>query len=205
MRLAALAFTPLILAACADAPDPETLDPAPEEVLAPSPSGPDRAVADIEEVDGSGLAGTVEFVDIGDAVEIRYNLVGFTTEGMHGFHVHENGSCAPDSAGTPAGAAGGHFNPLASDHGAPSNAPANRHAGDLGNVEPEATGAAVGARVDSVLAFTGPTSLIGKAVVVHAGEDDLASQPSGDAGNRIGCGVIRAFEGDADPVLPEPQ
>lgn len=202
MRFALFVLASLTVAACADAPEPDALDPDVAEVVVPSPSRPDRAVATIAEVDGSGLSGTVEFVDIDDAVEIRYNLSGFTSQRLHGFHIHQNGSCEPDSTGTPAGAAGGHFNPLASEHGAPSNAPANRHAGDLGNIEPEATSVAIGTRIDSVLAFSGPTSIIGKAVIVHAGTDDLVSQPSGDAGSRIGCGIIRNARDMPAPEAP---
>lgn len=180
-----------LLAACADAPDPA--DASPEPVLSPAPSGPDRAVARIAEVDGSGVSGAVEFVDLGDAVEVRYNLSGLAA-GTHGFHVHQTGDCGPDSTGTPAGAAGGHFNPLASPHGAPEAAAVQRHAGDLGNIESDASGRAIGVRIDSVLAFDGPTAIFEKAVIVHAGEDDLSSQPSGDAGSRVGCGVIQRAE-----------
>ena len=183
----------LTAAACADAPEPAA--PPASTVEPPAPSGSDRAVARIAEVDGSGVSGVVEFVDLGGAVEVRYNLSGLAG-GLHGFHVHKTGDCGPDSTGTPAGAAGGHLNPLASEHGAPTATPAHRHAGDLGNVEATAAGQAVGARVDSVLAFSGPTSVLGKALIVHAGEDDLASQPSGDAGDRVGCGVIRRADDD---------
>ena len=188
--LALLLFA-LPLAACADAPDPaEPADPA-VAVPSPAPSGPERAVAEIAEVDGSGLSGTVRFTALDDALEVRYQLEGFAADGPHGFHVHQTGDCGADSTGTPAGAAGGHLNPLTSPHGAPSAAPADRHAGDLGNVVVEG-GRAMGALVDSVLTLDGPTSVVGKAVIVHAGEDDLASQPSGDAGARIGCGVVGA-------------
>lgn len=187
----ALLVLPLLfLAACVSDPEP-TPDVAPP--VAPPPSRAERAVAQIAEVDGSGVSGVVRFTALDDAVEIRYDLSGLGA-GPHGFHVHQTGDCSADSTGTPAGAAGGHFNPLASPHGAPTAAPSRRHAGDLGNITAEA-GRAVGVVVDSVLAFSGPTSVIGKAVVVHGGEDDLESQPSGAAGPRVGCGVI--VEADA--------
>ena len=196
MRPALVALV-LALAACADAPDPAA--PPASTAQPPTPSGTDRAVARVAEVDGSGVSGTVEFVDLGDAVEVRYNLSGLAA-GPHGFHVHQTGDCGPDSTGTPAGAAGGHFNPLASVHGSPDTTAARRHAGDLGNVEADAAGQAIGARVDSVLAFSGPTAVLGKAVVVHAGRDDLTSQPSGDAGARVGCGVVREATEDAQTL-----
>ena len=154
-------------------------------------------IAEVDELDGSGVTGSVEFVDLGDAVEVRYNLSGLTP-GEHGFHLHQTGACGPDSTGTPAGAAGGHFNPLSSEHGAPSAAPAQRHAGDLGNILAEATGQALGVRIDSVLSFEGPTAILGKAVLVHGGTDDLTSQPSGDAGPRVGCGVVRALSAESE-------
>lgn len=189
----------LLVAACADAPAPEPApadDPALGTATAPTPSGPSRAVAQIAEVDGSGVSGSVEFVDLGDAVEVRYNLSGLTP-GAHGFHLHQTGACGPDSTGTPAGAAGGHFNPLSSEHGDPAFPATQRHAGDLGNILAEATGQALGVRIDSVLSFEGPTAILGKAVLVHGGEDDLTSQPSGDAGPRVGCGVIAEAGPDA--------
>lgn len=196
-----LSLSLLLLAACADAPEPADSAVAPGDTLAaPTPSGPDRAVARIGEVDGSGVRGAVEFVDLGGAVEVRYNLTGLSA-GLHGFHVHQTGDCGPDSTGTPAGAAGGHFNPAASDHAGPDNPSSRRHAGDLGNIEVDASGRAIGVRVDSVLSFSGPTSILGKAMLVHGGEDDLSSQPSGDAGPRVGCGVIERAASDG--ALPD--
>lgn len=202
MRYALLSL--LVLTACADAPEPDVVVDPQEPAVSSAPSRPDRAVAEISEVDGSGVSGSVEFVDLGDAVEIRYNLSGLSA-GEHGFHVHQTGDCGADSTGTPAGAAGGHFNPLSSPHGAPANTPATRHAGDLGNIEVGADGNAIGTRVDSVLAFSGPTSIEGKGFIVHGGMDDLMSQPSGDAGARLGCGVImkRAAVLEAEPEMAE--
>lgn len=197
----ALALSVLTLAACASEPETDTpatdafeADAGPESVA----DGEGVASAVIEGLDGSGVSGTVMVRDIGDAVQVRVRVEGLTP-GEHGFHVHEGGSCGPDSTGAPGGAAGGHFNPLASPHGAPSAAPSDRHAGDLGNITANAEGVAAGTVVDSVLALTGPTSVIGHAVVVHAGRDDLASQPSGDARSGVGCGVVRdGALGDAD-------
>ena len=191
MRPLSLFAALLALAACADTPEAPA-EPAEPGILAPS--SPERAVAEIAEVDGSGVSGRVEFTSLGDSIEVRYNLSGLSA-GDHGFHIHRMGDCGPDSTGTPAGAAGDHLNPLSSPHGAPDSSAAKRHAGDLGNVAAEG-GQAVGVLVDPVLAFEGPTSILGKAVIVHAGADDLTTQPGGDSGARIGCGVIRT---PADP------
>ena len=189
MRPLAALLALAVLSACAD-----TAEPVEDVAETVAPSGPEVAVADLAEVDGSGISGTVRFTALDDAVEIRYDVEGFGDGGPRGFHVHETGDCGPDSTGTPAGAAGGHFNPLASEHGGPDSSRTNRHAGDLGNIEPQA-GRAVGSRVDSLLTFDGPTSVVGKAVIVHGGADDFVSQPSGDAGPRVACGVIRLARG----------
>lgn len=187
-RLALAAL--VVLAACAPEADvPADAAGVPDSTLT-APARDEAAVAAIAPLGDAAVEGQVEFVDLGDAVEVRYNLSGLAPGRGHGFHVHETGDCGADSTGTPGSAAGGHFNPMASPHGAPSAVATARHAGDLGNITPDAEGRAVGTVVDSVLAFDGPTSLLGKALVVHAGTDDLASQPSGDAGDRVGCGVI---------------
>jgi Cu-Zn family superoxide dismutase len=110
--------------------------------------------------------------------------------GLHGFHIHEVGDCsAPDAS-----SAGGHFNPDNTPHGTPENPPAQRHVGDLGNLEADAEGKAHYERVDQMLPLRGPNSIVGKSVIVHAQADDLSSQPSGSAGPRLACGVIQARE-----------
>lgn len=201
LRLLAAA---LLLAGCAQDPAPSAT-PEPDAAALEAPPEDEVAVAEIQPIGDGTVSGTVTFTQLDDAVEVRLDLADFRSEGLHGLHVHETGDCGPDSTGTPGGAAGGHFNPLSSPHGAPGERPGARHAGDLGNVEPEATGRAVGASVDSVLALSGPTSVLGRAVILHAAADDLTSQPSGDAGARIGCGVVRAARPPAgSSAVPAP-
>ena len=142
----------------------------------------------------TGVSGTVTFTELDGGVYLSYEINGLEP-GQHGFHIHEGTSCAAadtDGDGTPeaGGAAGGHFNPMDSPHGAPSAEPDARHAGDLGNITADSDGLAVGGREDGVLTFDGETGLIGHAMMVHGGADDLTSQPGGDAGARVGCGVI---------------
>ena len=142
----------------------------------------------------TGVSGTATFTELEDGVYFSYEITGLTP-GDHGFHVHENASCAAadtDGDGAPeaGGAAGGHFNPMGSPHGAPSDDPDMRHAGDLGNTTADDQGEAYGGREDPVLTFDGDTSLMGRALVVHSQADDFTSQPGGDAGDRVGCGVI---------------
>lgn len=138
----------------------------------------------------SGVSGTATFIELEEGVYYSYEISGLAP-GAHGFHVHANPSCAAadtDNDGTveAGGAAGGHLNPMSSPHGAPSNEPDMRHTGDLGNIMADDDGLAVGGREDAVLTFD---DVVGHAVMVHAGADDLTSQPSGDAGGRVGCGV----------------
>lgn len=142
----------------------------------------------------TGVTGTVTFVELTDGVRVRYDLAGLES-GQHGFHIHETGSCAAadsdgDGYAEAGGAAGGHLNPQDNGHGGPDENRADRHAGDLGNVEAGADGRVTGAKNDDVLSFSGPTSVVGKAVMVHAQRDDLETDPGGTAGGRVGCGVI---------------
>ena len=196
----------LALAGCAADPEPaappaSTFTPdAGPETAAP---GDDVATAVLAALDGSGASGTVTFREAGDALRVRVRVEGLAP-GEHGFHVHEGASCAPDSAGTPGGAAGPHLNPLAAPHGAPTADRLDRHAGDLGNVAAGPDGVAAGLVVDSLLALSGPTSVVGRAVVVHAGPDDLATQPDGAAGGRVACGVVREGPPPAPPAPAAP-
>ena len=145
-------------------------------------------------------SGTVAFVETEGGVFIEYDVRGLEP-GEHGLHVHEGMSCEPadlDDDGTPepAGAAGGHFNPLDAPHGAPDDPRDERHAGDLGNVIVGDARSAVGTATDDLLSFDGATSFVGRAMMVHSGRDDLVSQPSGDAGARVACGVIQLVRGE---------
>lgn len=106
---------------------------------------------------------------------------------MHGFHIHESGDCtAADFT-----SAGGHFNPTNAPHGGPDDA--EHHAGDLGNIEIGEDGTGTLDLASSMLTLdAGATnSAVGKAVILHAGQDDLETQPTGDAGARLACGVVQ--------------
>ncbi len=147
------------------------------------------AEAKITAASGSEVAGVVYFSNEGDKVKIEWKLGGLTP-GNHGFHVHEKGDCsAPDAK-----SAGGHFNPRKMDHGAPMDGA--RHVGDLGNVVADDKGMAekslILPKASISLTDGDEHNIIGRAVVVHGGEDDMDSQPSGNAGPRVGCGVITA-------------
>ena len=140
-------------------------------------------IARVEPTQGSTARGEVRFYRASSGVRVVASFEGLTP-GTHGFHLHETGDCsAPDAA-----SAGAHYNPSGAPHGAPEAPAAARHMGDLGNLEAGADGKATYERTDAVLSYD---SLRGLAVLVHASPDDLTSQPAGNAGARIGCGVIR--------------
>jgi Cu-Zn family superoxide dismutase len=142
-----------------------------------------KAIAVLHPASSSQVMGTVTFTKMDDGVQVVADVTGLTP-GKHGFHIHEFGDCsAPDAT-----SAGGHFNPTHKPHGAPDAA--ERHVGDLGNLEADAAGKAHLEWKDKMLKFSGENSILGHAVIVHEKEDDLKSQPVGNAGGRLACGVI---------------
>ena len=124
-------------------------------------------------------------MSMGDGVHFTGTVTGLPA-GVHGFHIHETGDCsAPDGS-----SAGGHFNPTGAPHGGPQSA--ERHLGDLGNITADASGnAEVNIHAGGVTLGEGENAIMGKAIIVHAGADDLTTQPTGDAGARLACGVIQ--------------
>ncbi|NUS39532.1 MAG: superoxide dismutase family protein, partial [Lysobacter sp.] len=145
-----------------------------------------QAVANIAPASGSLVSGRLTLVSMGNGVHIRGDLGGLAPGSAHGFHVHETGDCSAADASS----AGGHFNPSGAPHGHAEGGP--HHAGDIDNLVADATGVA---HVDLHLAGTNlggdpRTDILGRALVVHAAPDDYRTQPSGNSGARIACGVI---------------
>ena len=142
---------------------------------------PDTAIAVLHPTKGNDkVQGWVKFTKTNRGVEITAEVKGLTP-GKHGFHIHEFG----DLTSADGSSAGGHYNPTGEQHGAPDDE--QRHVGDLGNIEAKDNGTATYKYTDEHLDLH---TIFGRAVVVHAGEDDLKSQPSGDAGARVAVGVI---------------
>jgi superoxide dismutase, Cu-Zn family len=143
-----------------------------------------KAAANLEPKSGSRVTGTVTFTKTGNEVQVVADIQNLTP-GKHGFHIHEKGDCSAADASS----AGGHFNPTHQHHGGPMTA--EHHAGDLGNIEADASGKA---HLDwkGKLNLSGTESIVGKSVVVHEKEDDLKTDPAGNSGARIACGVIAA-------------
>jgi superoxide dismutase, Cu-Zn family len=144
-----------------------------------------KATAELQPTEGHSVKGTVSFVQKDGGVEVTAHVTGLTP-GKHGFHIHAKGDCsAPDGS-----SAGGHFNPTNQPHAGPDAE--HRHVGDMGNIEANADGVADMSYLDHVMRLNGENSIIGRGVIVHGGADDLTSQPSGNAGPRVACGVIEA-------------
>lgn len=147
-----------------------------------------RASANLAAASGSLVSGRLVLLPMGGGVHVTGEIGGLPANGTHGFHIHEKGDCSAADASS----AGGHFNPAMDPHGRPGNAP--HHAGDGPNLVADREGVA---RVNAhfagvVLGGAAANDIVGRALVVHAAADDYRSQPAGNSGARVACGVIRA-------------
>lgn len=176
--MVALAFS-VINVGCSDQANQQPQTAAKSET-----STPKTANSTLNATTGHSATGTVTFTEQGKGVLISATFSGLTP-GPHGFHIHAKGDCSSGDGKS----AGGHFNPKGVDHGGPEADV--RHIGDLGNIIADADGNASYNRLDSVVSLSGENSIVGKGMIVHAEEDDLTSQPTGAAGARVACGVIK--------------
>ncbi len=149
-------------------------------------AGP-TAVAELAPTAGNTASGTTSFTKQGDKVAVQARFKGLTP-GVHGFHIHEKGDCSSgDGMST-----GGHFNPAGGSHGSPESM--KQHGGDLGNLTADASGNAV---LNATVVMPGVTfdragagSIHNRGLIVHADPDDYTTQPTGNSGKRVACGVI---------------
>ena len=149
--------------------------------------GPLSAQAVMKPAKKQKAKGVVHFTQSGDKIKVEAMLEGIKP-GPHGFHIHEKGDCsAPDFS-----SAGGHFNPTGKPHGDHSSP--EKHIGDMGNIIANAKGKVSVTLEISSATIGGPNGLLSKAVIVHEKADDLKTQPTGDSGGRIACGVIEALK-----------
>lgn len=149
-----------------------------------SPSGP-TAVADLAPTAGNAVKGIVTFTQKGDKVVVVGKVSGLAP-GAHGFHIHEKGDCNS----TDGMSAGGHFNPMSKPHAHPSTM--DRHAGDMPMLTADSAGnATLTAELDVITIGSGVADVVGKGVIVHKDPDDFKTQPTGNSGARLACGVIR--------------
>ncbi len=148
--------------------------------MAPGPT----ANATLEPTKGNTAAGTVTFAQKGDKVLVTASVTGLAP-GSHGFHIHEKGDCSSGDGMS----AGGHFNPHAKQHAAPSTP--DRHAGDMPMLVADASGKAELVVELDVITIGGASDIVGRGLIVHKDPDDFRTQPTGNSGARVACAVIR--------------
>jgi len=151
----------------------------------PFMAGHPSAVCTLSPLGASTVSGRVTFTQEDGDILVEAEISGLTP-GKHGIHVHEHGNCE----GNDGVAAGEHFNPTQQPHG--KAASGDSHAGDLGNITADASGHARLSLKDPWLKMSGDAGILGRSIVVHAMEDDLNTQPSGNSGACIACGRINA-------------
>lgn len=142
----------------------------------------------------TGVTGTISFTQTKAGLLVEANVSGLKPDSKHGFHVHQWG----DISGADGKATGGHYNPEGSEehslphveeHDEHTHAKTGGHAGDFGNLESDSEGNAVYAQTFENISLTGKNAVLGRAIIVHLGEDD-GGQPTGNAGARVAQGVI---------------
>lgn len=150
------------------------------------PAGGPSAVADLQPTKGHAASGTVTFTQRSARVLVAGTITGLTPGQEHGFHIHEKGDCSSgDGMST-----GGHFNPHGKAHA--HHGSADRHAGDLPALKADASGKATfSVEMDVITVADGAASVIGRGLIVHVQPDDYKTQPTGNAGARNACAVIR--------------
>ena len=151
------------------------------------PAQTPRATAQLEPTKGNSTSGQATFEQRGDKVRVVVSVQGLKPGQEHGMHIHEVGDCSSgDGMSTK-----GHFNPHGKPHGHPGSA--ERHAGDLPSLKADKDGRAkIEVDLDVITVTAGPASVIGRGLIVHADPDDYKTQPTGNAGARLACGVIQA-------------
>lgn len=142
---------------------------------------------------GNGVGGSLTFTTVGNSdVRVQGQINGLVPGSTHGFHIHEKGNCSAADGSS----AGGHFNPRGMVHGDPNGM--SHHAGDIPNQTADALGyAVVDVLVHGISLGTGGSDdVLGRSLVVHKDRDDYASQPAGNSGARVACGVITGRRND---------
>jgi Cu-Zn family superoxide dismutase len=182
----ALVFAIASACATSSAPSASPSGAAASPSLVSDASGP-TATAVIEPRSGSTVSGTARFSSASDGLKAHVEVQG-ASPGKHGVHIHEKGDCSDPKAAS----AGGHFNPNTSPHhGGPHTA--IRHGGDLGNIEVDANGkGTLEVVVQDLTVASLQNGIVGRSLIVHETVDDLATDPAGNSGARLGCGVIQA-------------
>lgn len=156
-----------------------------------------HATAHLVPAPGLDIAGQIRFRQVSGGVEVKVNVRGLSP-GAHGLHVHAGTVCDPNDPAGPFMSAGGHFNPGGEPHGSPDDP--DHHAGDLGNIVANNRGRARAQFFVEDVSLTGPDGFAGHALIIHASPDDFETQPTGNSGGRIACGIITLkSRADRDP------
>ena len=143
------------------------------------------ATLTLDSKSASHVTGSMHFSERNGALKLSGTVRGLEPNSEHGFHIHEKGDCSAADASS----AGGHFNPGGSAHGRFDAAV--HHAGDLPSLKADGSGVAkVDAVISGVTLDEGANSIKGRSLVVHGKADDFTTQPSGNSGPRVACGVI---------------
>lgn len=152
-----------------------------------TPPEPLMATAQLAPTKGNKTFGEATFEEAGDRVRVVIFVQGLKPDQEHGLHIHEIGDCSSGDGMS----AGGHFNPHGKPHGLPGSK--ESHAGDLPALKANKQGRAnINIEMDGITVKPGPANIIGRGLIVHADPDDYKTQPTGNAGARIACGVIQA-------------
>ena len=153
-----------------------------------TPQEPLRATAALQPTKGNKTFGEATFEAVeGNKVRVIVFAQGLRPEREHGFHIHEAGDCSSGDGMS----AKGHFNPHGKPHGHPNSA--ERHAGDLPSLRAGKDGRAkLDVTVDAISIGQGAGNIVGRGLIIHADPDDYKTQPTGNAGARLACGVIKA-------------
>ncbi len=144
-----------------------------------------HASAHMQPTRGNATGGRINFVQKGNTLTVSGTITGLKPGSEHGFHVHEKGDCSSGDGLS----AGGHFNPVGAMHGQYGHG--THHVGDLPSLMADASGnARVHFESITLTLKPGATSVVGKGLIVHRDPDDYKTQPTGNAGPRLACGVI---------------
>ncbi|MGO4259758.1 superoxide dismutase family protein [Lysobacter sp. TAB13] len=184
LRTATIAAAVAALAACGG----QTTKPTPPPAAGPKPvSTAQSATVVLASASGSLVSGKLTLRPMGDGVHLTGEIGGLAPNSTHAIHIHEKGDCSAADASS----AGGHFNPAGQPHGQVDHGA--HHAGDMDNLVANAEGVAqVNAHASGVTLGGGaPNDIAGRGVIVHASADDYKTQPTGNAGGRLACGVIK--------------
>jgi Cu-Zn family superoxide dismutase len=149
-----------------------------------------RAQCILNPTEGNKARGIITFTDVEGGVQISGVVTGLNPDAKHGFHIHQFGDISsPDGKAT-----GGHYNPHGTDHAGPDDDA--RHVGDLGNIVTSDKGIGTYDRIIKGAQVGGEHSILGRGMIIHAGTDDLTSQPTGAAGGRIAQGIIAVIKSE---------